>query len=112
MTFKELKEKLNMDKRVGKVKCYGCGKEIEVPNMYSQQDRNKLVPYCCATTILLTQWLIHHGWHVTTFEANPSGKFFCPDCFPEGTPEYSKRECGADWCEQAERWMKENNGRQ
>jgi len=23
MTFKELKEKLNMDKRVGKVKCYG-----------------------------------------------------------------------------------------
>lgn len=38
MTIKELKEKYGMNSRVGKVKCYSCGKELEVPNMYSENE--------------------------------------------------------------------------
>ena len=112
MTIKELKEKYGMNSRIGKVKCYSCGKELEVPNMYSEKDRKLLEPYCCATTVLMVQWLLHHGWHVTTHEADPSGAYFCPDCFPKGQPEYSKSPYGEDWCDQAEKWMKENNGKQ
>lgn len=111
MTIKELKEKLGMNSRVGKVKCKGCGKELTVPNMYSDKERALLKPYCCSIVVLVVQWLIHHGWHVTTYEANPPASYFCPDCFPKGQPEYSRSPYGKDWCEQAEKWMRENNGK-
>ena len=109
-TFQEIKKRLRMDYRVGKVKCHSCGKELEVPQMYSEKEREILTPYCCAYTVLIVQWLIHHGWHVTTYDAEPSGAYLCPDCFKEGTPEFSRHEYGAQWCKQAEKWMKENNG--
>ena len=109
MTFAELKEKLGMNSRVGKVKCKRCGKELVVPNMYGK-DLELLKPYCCTATVLTVQWLIHHGWHITTYEANPPGAYLCPDCY-NGQPEYHKsQDCDA-WCEQAEKWMKENGGK-
>ena len=111
MTTKELREKYGLDSRVGLVKCKSCGKELEVPNMYGEKERALLEPYCPTTVILTVQWLIHHGWHVTKHEANPPGAFFCPDCFPKGQPEYTKSICCEDWCNQAEKWMKDNNGK-
>ena len=109
----ELRKRLDFDSRVGKVKCKTCGKELEVPNMYSERDRNAVLkPYCCATTVLHVQWLIHHGWHVSNYDADPAGAFYCPDCFPKGTPEFSRSAAGKDWCEQAERWMRGNDGKQ
>jgi len=108
MTLAELKETLGMNSRVGKVKCMRCGKELAAPNMYG--DELKLLkPYCCAATVLIVQWLIHHGWHCLTLEATPPGAFLCPDCY-NGQPEYHKSQNGDAWCEQAEKWMKENNG--
>lgn len=108
----QLRRRYGMDSRIGRVKCSRCGKELEVPNMYSEKERNAVLsPYCCATTVLHVQWLIHHGWHVTTYEADPAAAFFCPDCFPKGQPEFSRRPYGADWCRQAEAWMKENGGK-
>lgn len=95
-----------MDSRVGKVKCKGCGRALKIPNMYGK-NLAVLTPYCPTATIFTVQWLIHHGWHITTFEANPSGAYFCPDCFPKDQPEYHRSsECDA-WCEQAEKWMNE-----
>lgn len=110
-TFQEIRKRFGMDSRVGKVKCNKCGKELEIPNMFSEKERNAVLkPYCCATTVLISQWLIHHGWHVTSRDANPSGAYLCPDCY-EGQPEYSRHPHGEDWCKQAEEWMKENNGK-
>ena len=110
--IQKLRKRLGMDSRVGQVKCHKCGKTLDIPNMYSEKERNAVLkPYCCATTVLIVQWLIHHGWHVTTHDANPAGAFFCPDCFPKGQPEYSRSAAGQDWCKQAEQWMKENNGK-
>ena len=110
MTIVELKEKLGMNSRVGKVKCCRCGKELQIPNMYSDKERREyLKPYCPTAVILVCQWLIHHGWHISSLEAKPPHMYYCPDCFPKGTSEYHKsKECDA-WCEQAEKWMKENN---
>jgi len=112
MTKEELLRKFGLDSRVGLVKCSVCGKTLKVPNMYAEKERAKLTPYCATTTILHVQWLIHHGWHVGSLEANPPHQFYCPDCFPKGTPEYSRRDYGADWCKQAEEWMNENDKRQ
>lgn len=110
-TFNEIRKWFGLDSRIGKVKCNVCGKELEVPNMYSEEERAILKPYCCATTVLHVQWLIHHGWHVSNYDADPAGAYYCPDCFPKGTPEFSSREYGKGWCEQAAAWMKENNGK-
>lgn len=110
--IEELRKRYGMSSRVGKVSCKGCGKQLEVPNMYSEKERNDVLkPYCCSSVVLIIQWLIHHGWHVTTRDANPSGAYFCPDCFPKGQPEYNESPAGAEWCKQAEGWMKENNGK-
>jgi hypothetical protein len=107
----DVKESIGMNSRVQKVKCYRCGKTLETPNMYGKK-LELLDPYCPSATIFVVQWLIHHGWHCLTSEATPSGAFLCPDCFQEGQPEYHRSsECGA-WCEQAEKWMMENNGKQ
>ena len=109
MDIKELKKRLGMDSRVQTVKCKCCGKELPSPNMYGKSVES-LTPYCAAGTVLLVQWLIHKGWHVTTFEQG--GNFLCPDCFKEGTPEYHKSPNCETWCEQAEKWMNENGGKQ
>ncbi len=111
-TMKEIRKKFGMNSRIGKVKCFSCGKELEVPNMYRQKDIRNLDPYCPTTVILHVQWLIKHGWHVTKYEANPPGAFFCGDCFKKGTPEYRRSQCCDTWCEQAEKWMNENKGEQ
>ena len=111
MTIKELREKYGLNSRVGLVKCKSCGKELEVPNMYGEKERALLQPYCATTVILTVQWLIYHGWHVTKHEANPPGAYFCPDCFPEGQPEYKQYHELDPWIEQAKAWMKENNGK-
>ena len=110
MTIAGIKERLGMNSRVQKVKCYRCGKTMNTPNMYGKK-LEELTPYCPTGTILTVQWLIYHGWHCLTHEANPSGAFLCPDCY-DGQPEYHKSGYCEAWCEQAERWMKENNGKQ
>jgi len=108
MTVEDLKKKYGMYSRVQTVKCKHCGKTLQSPNMYGE-NLKVLDPYCGAGTLLTVQWLIHKGWHVTTLEAG--GEFLCPDCYKEGTPEYHKSKAGDAWCEQAERWMKENDGK-
>ena len=110
MTIGELKEKLGMNSRTQKCKCKVCGKEIDIPNMYGK-NLEILTPYCPTGTVLIVQWLIHHGWHCLTHEATPSGAFLCPDCY-QGQPEYHKGKACDVWCEQAEKWMKENGGKQ
>ena len=110
--LEELRKRYGISSRVGKVSCKGCGKIIEVPNMYSEKSRRLLKPYCPSTVMLHIQWLLHHGWHVTKHEANPPAAFFCPDCFPEGQPEYKQFHELDPWIEQAEAWMKENDGKQ
>ena len=90
------------------VKCHKCGKTIEVPNMVREDVRNKvLFPYCCATTVFIVQWLIHHGWHIRNLGVTDRHPYICPDCFEEGTPEYKANDYGKQWCEQAESWLKE-----
>ena len=106
-----MEERLGMHSRVRKVKCYRCGKTIDIPNMYGKTLK-LLEPYCPAGTVLTVQWLIRHGWHCLTHEATPSGAFMCPNCFSEGQPEYHKSRYSDAWCEQAEKWMKENGGKQ
>lgn len=101
-----------MNSRTQTVKCSCCGKELTVPNMYRGKDLHNLKPYCCASTVLIVQWMLHHGWHVTTMEADPPGAYYCQDCFPEGTKEFHKMEAATSWCEQAEKWMNENEGKQ
>jgi len=105
----ELRKRYGFNSRVGRVKCKMCGKELEVPNIISDNEREVLKPHCATYTIFLTQWLLHHGWHPTKLEANTSGAFLCPDCYA-GQPEYHEAPYAADWCKQAEKWMHENNG--
>lgn len=95
-------------KRVSEVKCFKCGKKLEVPAMYSSKDREVLKPFCCATTVLHVQWMICHGWHIRNLGLTDSHPYFCPDCWKEGTPEYKKLECADQWVEQAKQWMNEN----
>lgn len=91
-----------------KVKCLECGKEMLIPNMMREDTRNKVLhPYCCAFTLFAVQWLLHHGWHVRDLGLHDTHPYFCPDCWEEGTPEYSKHDAGKQWCEQAEAWRKE-----
>lgn len=90
------------------VKCNHCGKELKMPNLLSEKKRKEILsPFCCAGTVFTVQWLIHHGWHCTSYEANPPGEFLCPDCFKEGMPEFHKSKYGEQWCEQAKKWMEE-----
>lgn len=109
MNYTEIKKRLGMNSRTETVKCSYCGKELTIPNMYKRKDLDILKPYCGAATLLTVQWMIHHGWHITT---QGDELFYCPDCFPEGTPEYQEAPYAKDWCEQAEKWMKENRGKQ
>lgn len=97
-----------MTKKTRTVKCHKCGKTMEVPNMYSESTRDKVLsPYCCTTSVFTVQWLIHHGWHIRNLGLTDSHPYFCPDCFEEGTPEYEARDYGKQWCEQAESWLNE-----
>ena len=112
MDYAEIKKRLGMNSRTETVKCSCCGKELTVPNMYKRKDLDILKPYCGAATVLTIQWMIHHGWHITALDAHHKSYFYCPDCFPEGTPEYQEAPYAKDWCEQAEKWMKENDGKQ
>ena len=110
MAIEELRKKYGLDQRSKEVYCSVCGKKIRVPTMYSEKTRNEVLhPFCATATILLTQWLIHHDWHVSSIEAKPPHEFYCPDCFPKGTPEYHKSAACDDWCKQAEEWMNEEN---
>jgi len=110
-SIEEIRKKFGLDSRVGKVRCKKCGKEMEVPNMYGSEERALLEPFCCSTVVLHVQWLIHHGWHVAKHEATPSGAFLCEECYTPGIPEYTKSPYCEKWCEQAEAWMRDNNGR-
>lgn len=112
MNYTEIKKRLGMNSRTETVKCSCCGKELTIPNMYKRKDLDILKPYCGAATLLTVQWMLHHGWHVATMQADSPGAYYCPDCFPKGTPEYHETEDVASWCEQAEKWMKENDGKQ
>lgn len=99
-----------MDKsRITKARCSVCGRELDTPNLFSQKDRDEVLKsFCPSSTVLFTQWLIHHGWHVSKSDnIYYGGSFFCPDCFPKGLPEYSGDEIGKEWCVDAERWMRE-----
>lgn len=74
--------------------------------MYSEEVRNEVLhPFCATATILTSQWLIHHGWHVSSIEAEPPHMYYCQKCFPKGTPEYHESPHAAEWCKQAEEWM-------
>lgn len=106
---KELMDRLNMNSRTTVYRCKCCGKEITVPNMYKDKDRRSISPYCGSSTFLTIQWIIRHGWHVAKEER---GNFYCPDCFPKGTLEMEEHPAAKEWCEQLEKWMKENNGKQ
>lgn len=88
--------------RRNKVRCSECGKEIGVPNVYNEKERSKLSPYCCAASIFIVQWLIHHGWHVRNLGISDSHPYYCDDCWVVGTPEYSRTEYGDSWCSQVE----------
>lgn len=94
----------NIRNKPNKVKCSVCGKELEVPNMYSEKDRSKLSPFCCAATVFTVQWLVHHGWHVRNLGLHDSHPYYCNDCWVDG-PEYEKKEYGASWCEQLEKLL-------
>lgn len=102
MTIDEIRKRLFPRKSV--VKCFCCGKKLIVPGMYGE-DLHSLQPFCCATTVLHVQWLIYHGWHVRNLGLHDSHPYFCPDCWTEGTPEYSRCEYCDEWVEQAKKWM-------
>lgn len=94
------------------VKCYKCGKTMEIPNLMNVETRNKVLsPYCCSFVVFCVQWLIHHGWHVRNLGVTDSHPYFCPNCFEEGTPEFKAHEYGKQWCEQAEEWAKSKEGK-
>lgn len=88
-------------------KCAVCSDEIEFPFLREVDRKKVLSPYCCTGTVFITQWLIHHGWHVRNLGIDDSHPFICPNCWKEGTPEYTAKEYGKEWCEQAEKWMNE-----
>ena len=85
------------------VRCSLCGKTIEVPNI----DNKCLKPYCCATTVFVVQFLIHEGWHIRNLGVADNHPYFCPDCWTEGTPEFSRREYCNAWYEQSMEWLKQ-----
>lgn len=104
MKIEELKNRLF--NRVGTVKCYCCGKEIQVPNMLDK-DKGELKPYCLSTILLLEQWLIHEGWHIRDLGRTDNHPYFCPDCWKKGTPEVHRADYCDEWYEQAKAWMNE-----
>ena len=111
MNREQFRKRWGLDKRSHEVKCSVCGKTMTVPTMYSEKVRNEVLhPFCATATILTSQWLMHHGWHVSSIEANPPHMYYCPDCFPKGTPEYHESPHAAEWCKQAEEWMKKEEG--
>ena len=88
------------------VKCSVCGKTIEVPKLYLNGERECLKPFCCAATVFTAQYLIHEGWHIRNLGITDSHPYFCPDCWKEGTPEFSRREYCDDWYQQSQEWLK------
>lgn len=88
-------------------RCFKCGKTIEVPKLYLQKDRDAcLKPYCCAATVFMVQYLIHEGWHVRNLGLSDRHPYFCPDCWKEGTPEYSRSAYCDDWYQQSQEWLR------
>lgn len=96
MTIEELKNRYGFNSKTRKVRCFKCGKELEMPNMLSEKLRKEVLrPYCPAGTVFTIGWLITHGWHCTRHEAEPSGAFLCPDCYEEGDSGiYQDQICG------------------
>ena len=88
-------------------KCSKCGKVIKVPNLVSDKNKKCLNPFCCAFTVFVVQYLIHEGWHVRDLGITDRHPYFCPDCWEEGTPEFSKREYCDDWYKQSMKWLNE-----
>lgn len=94
------------------VKCYKCGKAMEIPNLMDDETRNNILsPFCFSFIAFIEQWLIHHGWHVRNLGIGDKHPYFCPDCFEEDTPEYEARDYGEQWCKQAEAWVKSNENK-
>lgn len=105
---KILFNRMNRKKTI--VKCHKCGKTLEVPNMMRQEVREGVLsPFCCAYTVFLVQWLIHHGWHIRNFGLTDSHPYFCSDCWEKGIPEYDGTAYGKQWCEQALKWLEQDD---
>lgn len=84
MNREQFRKKFGLGKRSNEVKCSVCGKTMTVPTMYSENVRNDVLhPFCATATILISQWLMHHGWHVSSIEANPPHMYYCPRLFPQ-----------------------------
>lgn len=105
MNADEIIELLYSKSNKSKAKCSVCGKEIEIPNMYSEKKLSILSPYCCSTTVFIVQWLIHNGWHVRNLGVQDNHPYYCNDCWIDGTPEYKKADYGDAWCKQVENLM-------
>lgn len=98
-----------MTSKTHSVKCHKCGKKLEIPNMMRTKTRDAVLrPYCCTYTLFTVQWLVNHGWHVRNLGVTDNHPYLCPDCWEEGTPEYSKAEHGKQWCEQAQAWLEDS----
>lgn len=95
-----------MTSKTHTVKCYKCGKKLEIPNMMNTKTRDAVLsPYCCTSILFTVQWILHHGWHIRNLGITDSHPYFCPECWEEGSPEYIKAEHGEAWCKQAQAWL-------
>ena len=103
MNIQELRDKLH--NKLGKFKCSRCGKEVYIP--YLPEEKQKEWGIFAWTAFLAmyikwqSHWTILKGW---------TGEFICPDCHKD-TYEIDDRKLSRtdEWLDKYSKWRKELN---
>ena len=101
-TIKELLDRVH--KPTATHVCSICRKKIEVPSL-TNEERYAMKPCCPSWAVFVVQFLIHEGWHIRNLGVDDKHPYFCPDCWTEGTPEFSRRDYCDDWYKQSQEFL-------
>lgn len=87
-----------------KVKCFRCGKELEIPN----PPIKVLESWgCMAKTVFVVANLLDNGWHIRNRGITDNHPYFCPDCWDCKDEEYHKLRGSDEWVRKGKNWLKE-----
>lgn len=86
-----------------KVKCFKCGKEIELPN-----PSIKIINSwgCASKAMFIVANLISQGWHIRNRGITDNHPYYCPDCWDGTEPEYTRHPITEIWVEKGKEWLK------